>query len=89
MGNQPSKEGGHASGKGAGGERTAEDLKSYPSFGRSDTKDSSRSFKALRSKIPGSSNKTDSPRNSVIASPADEKADASSVKSAAPVSNPV
>ncbi|KAF9869607.1 serine threonine-protein phosphatase pp-z [Colletotrichum karsti] len=77
MGNQPSKEGGHASAKGA---PTAEDLKSYPSFGRSDTKDSSRSFKALRSKIPGSSNKTDSPRNSVIASPGDEKADPASAK---------
>ncbi|TDZ39336.1 Serine/threonine-protein phosphatase PP-Z [Colletotrichum trifolii] len=80
MGNQPSKEGGHASGKGAGGERTAEDLKSYPSFNRSDTKESSRSFKALRSKIPGSS-KTDSPRNSVVASPADENPDSASVKS--------
>ncbi|GJD02974.1 serine/threonine-protein phosphatase [Colletotrichum higginsianum] len=80
MGNQPSKEGGHATGKGTGGDGTAENLKSYPSFGRSDTKDSSRSFKALRSKIPGSS-KTDSPRNSVITSPTDEKSDAASVKS--------
>ncbi|KAL9102223.1 MAG: hypothetical protein Q9163_002605 [Psora crenata] len=67
MGQQPSK--------GADGTKTsknasttsldksgAEGLKSYPSFSKSDTKESSRSFRGLRSKIPGQ--KTDSPRNS-------------------------
>ena len=53
-----------------------------PSFGRSDTKDSSRSFKSLRSKIPG---KTDSPRNSAILSngesSADKTAETASVRS--------
>ena len=53
-----------------------------PSFSRSDTKDSSRSFKSLRSKIPG---KTDSPRNSAILSngesSADKTAETASVRS--------
>ena len=39
-----------------------EGLKAYPSISKSDTKESSRSFRGLRSKIPGQ--KTDSPRNS-------------------------
>ena len=38
-------------------------LQSYPSFGKSDTKESSRSFRGLRSKIPGA--RSDSPRNSI------------------------
>ena len=39
-----------------------EGLKAYPSMSKSDTKESSRSFRGLRSKIPGA--KSDSPRNS-------------------------
>lgn len=67
MGQQPSK--------GADGSKTprnasstsldksaGEGLKSYPSFSKSDTKESSRSFRGLRSKIPGQ--KSDSPRSS-------------------------
>jgi serine/threonine-protein phosphatase PP1 catalytic subunit len=56
MGNQSSKDAGSSKGSDGG-------LQSYPSFSRSDTKESSRSFKTLRSKIPGSS-KNDSPRDS-------------------------
>ncbi|KAH8682418.1 calcineurin-like phosphoesterase [Xylariales sp. PMI_506] len=77
MGNQSSKEGGSSS-KGSGGPG---DLQSYPSFSRSDTKDSTRSFKALRSKIPGSG-KTDSPRSSTILSNGDDAASVKSGKSA-------
>ncbi|KAK3336126.1 Metallo-dependent phosphatase-like protein [Cercophora scortea] len=85
MGNQPSKDAGAASSKSSsGGERGTpqEALQSYPSFSRSDTKDSSRSFRSLRSKIPGSG-KTDSPRSSTILSNGDlpDKSDAASVKS--------
>jgi len=40
-----------------------DNLQSYPSFSKADTKESIRSFRGLRSKIPGSG-KTDSPRNS-------------------------
>jgi serine/threonine-protein phosphatase PP1 catalytic subunit len=86
MGNHPSKEGGSSS-KGGG---AGDNLQSYPSFSRSDTKDSTRSFRSLRSKIPGGG-KTDSPRNSTLlsnggdatptASYAAEKSDAASVKS--------
>jgi serine/threonine-protein phosphatase PP1 catalytic subunit len=85
MGNQPSKDGGSSSrapvpaGAGSG-----DGLQSYPSFSRSDTRESSRSFRSLRSKIPGAS-KTDSPRSSTILSngeTANEKSDAASVKSA-------
>ncbi|KAI0160680.1 Metallo-dependent phosphatase-like protein [Xylariaceae sp. FL1272] len=83
MGNQNSKEGGGGSGsKGSGG--PTDNLQSYPSFGKADTKDSTRSFRALRSKIPGSG-KTDSPRNSTILSNGDsatnDKSDAASVRS--------
>lgn len=43
----------------------AEGLQSYPSFSRSDTKESSRSFRgSIRSKIPGTG-KSDSPRGSL------------------------
>lgn len=68
MGQQPSK--------GADGSRTpknasstsldkpgSDGLQSYPSFGKSDTKESSRSFRGLRSKIPGQKS-SDSPRGS-------------------------
>ncbi|KAI1137094.1 phosphoprotein phosphatase PPZ [Hypoxylon sp. FL0543] len=83
MGNQASKEGGSSKGPGASGGDRAEDLRSYPSFGKSDTKESARSFKNLRSKIPGSG-KTDSPRGSTIMSNGDapDKSDAASVRSA-------
>ncbi|RFU34566.1 hypothetical protein B7463_g1762, partial [Scytalidium lignicola] len=71
MGNQPSK--GQGSGSGTSTPRGSisstpvdknfTDLQSYPSFSKTDTKESTRSFRgALRSKIPGS--KTDSPRGS-------------------------
>lgn len=62
MGNQPSKDKGSKDGP--------DDFKSYPSFSRSDTRESTRSFRSLRSKIPGGSksnngNSTDSPRPSI------------------------
>lgn len=86
MGNQASKEGGSSSsGKGSGsgsgsGSTGSGDgpLQSYPSFSRTDTKDSSRSFRSLRSKIPGSSSSgklTDSPRNSALLSNGDSNGD--------------
>ncbi|AEO66113.1 uncharacterized protein THITE_2113956 [Thermothielavioides terrestris NRRL 8126] len=80
MGNQASKDAGAASSKTAGNGEEA--FQSYPSFSRSDTKGSSRSFRSLRSKIPGSA-KTDSPRGSAILANGDapEKSDAASVKS--------
>ena len=90
MGNQPSKDSNGAfsskSSAAAGlSERSGSDpLQSYPSFSRSDTKDSSRSFRSLRSKIPGSG-RTDSPRNSAILSNGDaawDKSDSGSIKSA-------
>ncbi|KAJ0115808.1 hypothetical protein N8I77_012866 [Diaporthe amygdali] len=86
MGNQPSKDGTSTprpnSSAGAG-DRSPDGLQSYPSFSKSDTKDSTRSFKTLRSKIPGSSAKTDSPRNSALLSNGDagDKSDVGSVKS--------
>ncbi|CAK7273813.1 serine/threonine protein phosphatase Pzh1 [Sporothrix epigloea] len=79
MGNQSSREGGAASSKSSG----SDGLQSYPSFSRSDTKESTRSFKTLRSKIPGSG-KNESPRSSAIISNGDsslERSDASSIKS--------
>ncbi len=76
MGNQASKEGGGSSSKGSGAAPSGDaSLQSYPSFSRSDTKDSSRSFRSLRSKIPGSSGKTDSPRNSALLSNGDSAGD--------------
>ena len=83
MGNQSSK-GSSSSPKGlAAGDGN---LQSYPSFSKSDTKDSSRSLRGLRSKIPGGG-KTDSPRTSgVMANATDDgsadKLDAVSLKSA-------
>ncbi|KAH8816359.1 serine/threonine-protein phosphatase-like protein PP-Z [Xylogone sp. PMI_703] len=92
MGNQPSKGPGSGSGtstprgsmSAAPGDKSFSDLQSYPSFSKSDTKDSTRSFRgALRSKIPGS--KTDSPRNSIAGFPNGDingdKPDAISTKS--------
>ncbi|KAM7208088.1 Metallo-dependent phosphatase-like protein [Naviculisporaceae sp. PSN 640] len=80
MGNQASKDAG--GGSKSTGNGPSDSLQSYPSFSRSDTRESSRSFRSLRSKIPGSS-KTDSPRNSTILSNGDvsERSDAASVKS--------
>ena len=87
MGNQPSKGGSGTSTPKATVSSTSLDksgptLSSLPSFSKSDTKESSRSFKSLRSKIPGS--KTDSPRNSISASTNGEtlvdKSDTGSVK---------
>ena len=76
MSNQASKEGGGSSSKGSGAAPSGDaSLQSYPSFSRSDTKDSSRSFRSLRSKIPGSSGKTDSPRNSALLSNGDSAGD--------------
>ncbi|KAI2638600.1 serine/threonine-protein phosphatase PP-Z [Xylaria nigripes] len=85
MGNQNSKEGGVSknSAAAAAGTDRSDTLQSYPSFGRSDTKDSSRSFKAFRSKIPGGG-KSDSPRNSTILSNGEalpDKSDVGSVRS--------
>jgi serine/threonine-protein phosphatase PP1 catalytic subunit len=89
MGNQPSKGGSGVSTPKSNVSSTSLDrngptISSLPPFSKSDTKDSTRSFKSLRSKIPGAS-KTDSPRNSISAFPSDEmsaeKLDAASVKS--------
>lgn len=80
MGNQASKDAGAASSKASGNGEGG--LQSYPSFSRSDTRESSRSFRSLRSKIPGSA-KTDSPRGSTILAngEAPESSDVASVKS--------
>lgn len=88
MGNQNSKPGSGASTPRNNASSTSLDrsagpaLSSLPSFGKSDTQGSSRSFKALRSKIPGKS--TDSPRNSMSLVSGDgdrEKSDTGSIKS--------
>lgn len=81
MGNQASKDSGAASAKAAA---SGDDgLQSYPSFSKSDTRESSRSFRSLRSKIPGSSGRTDSPRSSAILANGDEKSsDAAAAPSA-------
>src|ERR1700744_1549142 len=80
MGNQPSKD--KKSGEKDGS--TPIDREKYPSFNRTDTKESSRSLRtSLKSKIPGG--KTESPRSSSAGLPADsgggEKSDAGSIKS--------
>ncbi|KAL4730233.1 serine/threonine protein phosphatase Pzh1 [Fusarium chlamydosporum] len=66
MGNNNSSQGGSGS-KGSGSAGPDGPLQSYPSFSRSDTKESSRSFRSLGSKIRSSS-KSDSPRNSKVLS---------------------
>lgn len=80
MGNQPSK----GKGEKDGGADKDAGFKSYPSFSRSDTKDSSRSIRsAIRSKIPNSSK--DSPRSSSVGpdtSAVLDKSDAASIRSA-------
>lgn len=85
MGNQPSKDG-----KSTSGSQTPTGpgpaLDSYPSFSKSDTKESMRSFRnSLRTKIPGSKS-ADSPRGSTSGLgdvSGDERTDTQSVKSAA------
>lgn len=87
MGNSASKEKGE---RGANGSQTptGPNLDSYPSFSKSDTKESSRSFRnTLRTKIPGKIS-TESPRASTSNLPGDQsntsvdKVDAQSVRSA-------
>ncbi|KAI9743598.1 MAG: serine/threonine protein phosphatase Pzh1 [Claussenomyces sp. TS43310] len=87
MGNQPSKGGSGIStprnnASSTSLDRSGPTLSSLPSMGKSETQGSSRSFKSLRSKIPGNV-KTDSPRNSLSALTTSEvdKSDAASVKS--------
>jgi serine/threonine-protein phosphatase PP1 catalytic subunit len=67
-----------------GGDRSGDPLQSYPSFSRTDTKESIRSLKgSIRSKIPGSrggEKNNDSPRNST-AGFGDDRSDAASVRS--------
>ncbi|KAF6232029.1 hypothetical protein HO173_009866 [Letharia columbiana] len=67
MGQQPSKASdGTRTPKNASStslDKSSEGLQAYPSFSKSDTKESSRSFRGLRSKIPGAQ-KSDSPRSS-------------------------
>ena len=84
MGQQASKPGdGSKSGSDSGA--PVDTLKAYPSLGKSDTKESSRSFRgAIRSKIPGSS-KSDSPQASLSrldTVSANEKSDTASMRSA-------
>jgi serine/threonine-protein phosphatase PP1 catalytic subunit len=82
MGNQPSKDK-------KGGDDTSKDagFKSYPSFSRSDTKDSRRSIgSAIRSKIPNPAK--DSPRSSGLLDTGEEKADGASVRSATTTAKP-
>ncbi|CAK4031676.1 serine threonine- phosphatase PP-Z [Lecanosticta acicola] len=91
MGNQPSKgEKGEKGDKASTGSQTptGPSLDSYPSFSKSDTRESARSFRtALRNKVPGKST-ADSPRASTTNLPGDQstssvdKTDSQSVKSA-------
>ncbi|KAL8937362.1 MAG: hypothetical protein Q9211_003724 [Gyalolechia sp. 1 TL-2023] len=67
-------------------DRLSDGLQSYPSMSRSDTKESSRSFRGtIRSKIPGSkSEKSESPRASlsnIDTSVGNDRSDAASTKS--------
>ncbi|KAL8963848.1 MAG: hypothetical protein Q9183_004906, partial [Haloplaca sp. 2 TL-2023] len=67
-------------------DRLGDGLQSYPSFSKSDTKESSRSFRGtIRSKIPGGS-KSESPRASlsnIDTGVGNDRSDAASTKSAA------
>ncbi|KAF7877284.1 hypothetical protein EAF04_000967 [Stromatinia cepivora] len=84
MGNQPSKGSGSATPRNSASQTSlADNLSSYPSFSKADTKESNKSFRgALRSKIPGSK---DSPRNSIAGigtiGDANDKSDVGSIKS--------
>ena len=76
MGNTNSKDGG----TGSKGNGVNDPSQTGPPMVRSDTKESTRSFKnSLRSRIPGS--RTDSPRNSIISNGDNDKGDTSSVRS--------
>ncbi|KAI9848934.1 MAG: hypothetical protein M1838_000314 [Thelocarpon superellum] len=68
MGNAPSKKGGASASNQSSPDRTSSDgFESYPSFSKSDTRESSRSLRgSIRSKIPGNA-RTDSPRASSTA----------------------
>lgn len=80
MGNAPSKDKKSGDGASIGGLKDPA-LASYPSFTRSDTKDSRRSIgSAIRSKIPNSSK--DSPRSSGMLDSPIDKTDSASIKSA-------
>ena len=86
MGNQPSKD--KKSGDGTGKSSKDAGFDQYPSFSRSDTKESSKSIRnSLRAKIPGK-DKVDSPKTSsagLVSSSgtALDKSDATSIKSSA------
>ncbi|QSZ32222.1 hypothetical protein DSL72_001795 [Monilinia vaccinii-corymbosi] len=86
MGNQPSKGSGSATPRRSASQtsldRGSDNLSSYPSFSKADTKESNKSFRgALRSKIPGS--RIDSPRNSIAGiggiGDANDKSDVASI----------
>lgn len=85
MGNQPSKAGSGTNTPRRSGSTTSVNnagLSVGPTLSKTDTVGSSRSFKSLRSKIPGTSSKTSSPRNSISNfGNGDTDNDASSVKS--------
>ncbi|KAL8957045.1 MAG: hypothetical protein Q9193_005582 [Seirophora villosa] len=71
-------------------DRLGDGLQSYPSFSKSDTKESSRSFRSIGSKIRSSSKseKSESPRASlsnIDTSGGNDRSDAASTKSAASV----
>jgi len=86
MGNQPSKEGGKGGSSSSG---LGPKLESLPSFSKSDTQGSTRSFRqSIKNKIPGSASKSDGDRysTSAISSPTSdrdvhEKSDVASLKS--------
>ncbi|KAF2148724.1 phospho protein phosphatase PPZ [Myriangium duriaei CBS 260.36] len=78
MGNQPSKDGESTGGRSRSNTPTGSGpkLESLPSFSKSDTQGSSRSIRSsLKSKIPGTIIKTDSPKTSTssISSPVEDK----------------
>ncbi|OAX84003.1 hypothetical protein ACJ72_01638 [Emergomyces africanus] len=86
MGQQQSK---RSDGAPLSPEKAGDGLQSYPSFSRTDTRDSARSIRgSIRSKIPGAkSEKTDSPRGSIstlsrMENGSPDKSDVGSVKSA-------
>ena len=89
MGQQGSKDGappngGSSSSKAPASLSVTGDSFQSPPMTKSDTKESSRTFRSLRSKIPGSSGKTDSPRSSgayLNVDATSEKGDTASIKS--------
>ncbi|KAF2436997.1 Serine/threonine protein phosphatase [Tothia fuscella] len=88
MGNQPSKDKKGGSDAGGSSDKSKDaGFQSYPSFSRSETKDSSRSKRSvIRSKIPTLGNGKGSPRGSTVDLPETtgdipDKSDATSIKS--------